>query len=271
MAQQPAKKQLRTQIRARIRALSESEATRQSALLQERFLQSDVYANTKAFGIYLPMRGSSTEGKSSTAREAGTLRIIATALYRDGKRVFVPTVATMGPPPRMGFSELRAEVGGGDDGEHKEAITAIKQEQGKRRPDEQDDEAGHEARCARFQQEILSRLPVSKFGIPEPPLDLATEAGRAANAEAIRAMDTILVPGVGFSKETCDRIGQGAGFYDRWIAESYGAVDDKAASARPTLVGYGFNEQFLHEFPRDVCAEWDQKMDALLSPDGWAA
>ena len=55
-----------------------------------------------------------------------------------------------------------------------------------------------------------SRMIKNRYGIPEPE-------HRAGTAKQARALDLIAVPLVGFNRH-CDRIGMGAGYYDRALA-----------------------------------------------------
>ena len=58
----------------------------------------------------------------------------------------------------------------------------------------------------------LTQTRANRYGIPEP-------VHRAGTALQAREMDLILVPLVGFN-DRCDRIGMGAGYYDRSLADS---------------------------------------------------
>ncbi|CAD7928695.1 unnamed protein product [Amoebophrya sp. A120] len=310
------KSQLRKEVRALLRVLSDAEVADQCAALQKHFLNSEVYQNAASVGIYLPMQ---KKGR----REAWTEHVIATALFQDGKRVFLPTVSG---PERMGFSELKAGAGKdslnqnsedsasrrrGKDAEYLHAAigqdtTRQVAEKFSPKQAEDDDPPHHKydvdgAELLGPLDDLIKKcLVLSAYGIPEPPLDLATEDGREANAEAARLMDVIVVPGVAFSAGSKSRIGQGAGYYDRWIAENLSArkverdalqkqkgLNDEYGNSnrddfdcprdeelnpkprRAVLVGYGFREQLPEKFPDGVECAWDQKLDYILTPDGW--
>ena len=74
------KKQLRSEIRARKRAMTEEEIQEKSRLLTEKFLATDAYRNARTIYGYLPYN-----------QEVRTVPLLEQAL-RDGKRVAVPKV-----------------------------------------------------------------------------------------------------------------------------------------------------------------------------------
>lgn len=64
--------------------------------------------------------------------------------------------------------------------------------------------------------------------------------------------DWVLMPGVAFTMR-CERLGYGAGFYDRLIAEG-----ESDQAARPTLVAAAFDTQMVAQLPMsstDRCAD----------------
>ena len=74
------KKQLRSEIRARKRAMTEEEIREKSRILTEKFLATEAYRNACTLYGYLPYN-----------QEVRTLPLLEQAL-RDGKRVAVPKV-----------------------------------------------------------------------------------------------------------------------------------------------------------------------------------
>jgi 5-formyltetrahydrofolate cyclo-ligase len=67
------------------------------------------------------------------------------------------------------------------------------------------------------------------------------------------AIDVLIVPGVAFTREG-DRIGQGGGWYDRFLA-----------AVRPdcTVIGVCFDEQLVDELPTEP---HDVRMEYLVTP-----
>lgn len=84
----------------------------------------------------------------------------------------------------------------------------------------------------------------TSFGIIEPPAD----APQISPTE----IDVAIVPGVAFDV-SCRRIGHGAGYYDRLLAEMSHAV----------TVGLAFDAQVLAEVPSE---EHDVSLDVLVTP-----
>lgn len=124
--------------------------------------------------------------------------------------------------------------------------------------------------------------PRNKWGIPEPPV---TKANVAKPGD----IDLLIVPGLAFDTHG-HRLGQGKGYYDRFIAKmrdnSDGDSDDKikkdgnSERKKPILVGVCLEEQFLEDVPhgvdlgvRDVgsggiipVSDHDYIMDMVLTP-----
>lgn len=74
------KKQLRSEIRARKRAMTEAEIVEKSRILTEKFLATDFYRNARTVYGYLPYN-----------QEVRTVPLLEQAI-RDGKQVAVPKV-----------------------------------------------------------------------------------------------------------------------------------------------------------------------------------
>ena len=99
--------------------------------------------------------------------------------------------------------------------------------------------------------------PRNRWGIPEPP-----HAFAASDVASPGDIDLLIVPGLAFDVDG-RRLGQGKGYYDRFIARMRGEDDnsDRRSSERtttggggkiPLLVGVCLEEQFLHEVPHGV-------------------
>jgi 5-formyltetrahydrofolate cyclo-ligase len=83
-----------------------------------------------------------------------------------------------------------------------------------------------------------------RFGIAEPD----------RTAPVAATLDLVVVPGVAFDPRG-GRVGQGAGFYDRWLA---------ATQPRPFTVGVCFAAQLVEEVPRE---RHDIDLDAVVTED----
>ena len=101
--------------------------------------------------------------------------------------------------------------------------------------------------CA-YQADTL--LKKNQFNIPEPPLSLDT-------CIAPQAIDLVLVPLVGFT-EKGQRLGMGAGFYDR----SFAFLLNSSRSARPFLLGLAYEWQKLTTFTEK---NWDVPLNAVIT------
>ena len=78
------------------------------------------------------------------------------------------------------------------------------------------------------------RLVVSKFGIPEPAYDAAL---------VNQTPDLVIVPAIAFDCQTHNRIGFGAGYYDRFLAGYHGAT----VALVPTVMKYDAAQWPLEE------------------------
>jgi 5-formyltetrahydrofolate cyclo-ligase len=98
--------------------------------------------------------------------------------------------------------------------------------------------------------------PKNKWNIPEPPMVYTEE-----NDHSIRAqpgdIDLLIVPGLGFDQYG-GRLGQGKGYYDRFIAKI-------RTDRRPLLVGVGLEPSFLAA-NRIPMLEHDYHMDIVITP-----
>jgi 5-formyltetrahydrofolate cyclo-ligase len=90
-------------------------------------------------------------------------------------------------------------------------------------------------------------LVTNRFGIGEPPADRRDD--RPATD-----LDVVVVPCVALDRNG-NRLGFGAGFYDRALA---------AADAQPLTVAVAFGRQVVAELPR---REWDVPVGVVLTED----
>lgn len=95
--------------------------------------------------------------------------------------------------------------------------------------------------------------PRNKWGIPEPPSDMQVVMAKPGD------LDLIVVPGLSFDKAG-SRLGQGKGYYDRFIARmSLGSGSAKP----PYLVAVALDCQLVESIP---VGEHDRPMDMVLLP-----
>ena len=96
--------------------------------------------------------------------------------------------------------------------------------------------------------------PRNKGDIPEPPPDMPIITAKPGD------IDVLVVPGLAFDRNG-DRLGQGKGYYDRFIERMCKDKDTKA----PFLVAVGLQAQLVDE--NIPIAQYDRRMDMVLLPE----
>ncbi|BAN70180.1 5-formyltetrahydrofolate cyclo-ligase [endosymbiont of unidentified scaly snail isolate Monju] len=99
-------------------------------------------------------------------------------------------------------------------------------------------------------------MVANRFGIPEPPCDIALRRGA-------QWMDLILMPLLGFDRH-CHRLGMGGGFYDRTLAFTRG----RRLLRRPLLIGLAHDAQRCEDLP---VAPWDVSPHMIVTPTACVA
>lgn len=105
-----------------------------------------------------------------------------------------------------------------------------------------------------FSSEDISSFPLSKWGIPEPPVD-----GKRDDAMQCLDVDLFLVPGVAFD-HSFNRLGHGRGYYDRFLNAMEVKLQARQAKL-PPLVGLAFREQMVESVPMEP---HDRRLDAVF-------
>ena len=100
--------------------------------------------------------------------------------------------------------------------------------------------------------------PKNKWGIPEPPVDSKYHIAQPGD------IDLLIVPGLGFDSKG-GRLGQGKGYYDRFIQKMRDGVENVEGNPKkPVLVAVGLNPSFVSEgIPM---AEHDFRMQKVCLP-----
>jgi len=96
--------------------------------------------------------------------------------------------------------------------------------------------------------------PRNKWGIPEPPPDATLSVAKPGD------IDVLVVPGLGFDRNG-DRLGQGKGYYDRFIERMMMVPGQRKP---PLLVSVGLSCQLVDSIP---VQQYDRRMDVVLLPD----
>jgi 5-formyltetrahydrofolate cyclo-ligase len=94
----------------------------------------------------------------------------------------------------------------------------------------------------------FDNLKTGAYEILEPNLGICSQV----DSEEI---DFVLLPGVAFD-ESGSRLGQGGGYYDRFL---------ETLSSKVTLVGYSFEEQISSE--KLILEEHDRKVNFIITPE----
>jgi 5-formyltetrahydrofolate cyclo-ligase len=96
--------------------------------------------------------------------------------------------------------------------------------------------------------ENLSDLVEGRYGVFEPPAD--------AREVAPGDLDLILVPGLAFDPRG-NRLGRGAGFYDRFLADP---------AVRGVVCGVALEAQIVQDVPTDP---WDIRLHLIATESRW--
>ena len=104
--------------------------------------------------------------------------------------------------------------------------------------------------------------PKNKWQIPEPPDDMPRIIAQQGD------IDLLIVPGLAFDCSG-NRLGQGKGYYDRFIEKMTTTTDDDdgSSSNRFPLLAVGLQPQLLDENETIPVDEYDIKMDMIVLPD----
>jgi len=101
----------------------------------------------------------------------------------------------------------------------------------------------------------IDAFPPGRWNIPEPARDGPV---RVEACDQGSELDLIVVPGLAFDQKG-GRLGQGAGFYDRYLAK----IQECKGAATVKLVGVTLDELMIAEVPRD---DLDFLMHTVLWP-----
>uniref|UniRef100_A0A7S1Z7M3 5-formyltetrahydrofolate cyclo-ligase n=1 Tax=Trieres chinensis TaxID=1514140 RepID=A0A7S1Z7M3_TRICV len=127
---------------------------------------------------------------------------------------------------------------------------------------QQTDEIAHNV--AKAHRLFYHDWPRNKWGIPEPPTDIDHEAASPGD------IDLLVVPGLAFDRAG-GRLGQGKGYYDRFITKMRGDRSREADSngaGKPLLVAAALEASFLEGEDTVPMSEHDYPMDMLVLPSG---
>jgi 5-formyltetrahydrofolate cyclo-ligase len=107
----------------------------------------------------------------------------------------------------------------------------------------------------------IETFPKTKWGIPEPPVELLEAA---TDGTSLGVIDTILVPGMAFDTK-CGRMGRGKGYYDCFI-ERCTTINASFGKPEPKKIGICLDEQMVLEGETVPMAAHDRYMDCIITP-----
>lgn len=220
-----ARQALRRTMLARRAALPPDEAARLGDAAQNALLASLAWQAARQVLLYVAVRN-----------EAATARLLDAA-WADGKQVLLPRCVTSAPASSTNAA----------------ASSANAPATGTAPPTADCDNEMCLAPCA-----CAADLAPGRYGIAEPDptrcpaIDMDAEPGHASAF----APDLAIIPGVAFDRQG-NRLGHGAGYYDRFLAHP--------AMARTALVGLAYAFQIVPALP---VAPWDRPVHALCTEEG---
>lgn len=177
------KKALRAEIKSKLAALNEDKVEKQSQIAQDTLLSLQQYQDASRISIYLSMPSG----------EVRTDRIVRDALAK-GKTVFIPYIYSL---PASGATESKPR--------NKKMMTML----------------------SLTSAVEFAGLKRDSWGIPYLPTQSIEERENAtggrgisgsSGAEEASGLDLVVIPGVAFDRDM-NRIGHGAGFYDRFLTQ----------------------------------------------------
>jgi len=205
--------------------------TSQSNSVFKKLFTLPQYAQAKSIGFFLSMPNYEIQTKSA----------IQKIVNEDGKVLYVPKVGLdfeecdmdlicCDTTPASSSSENKSGGSGGEESGSKSAI-------------------------------FYDNWPRNKWGIPEPPLPSSTYTDTNINDTIAKPgdIDLLIVPGLAFDSNGC-RLGQGKGYYDRFIAKMRCQEEKK----KPLLVGVCLEEQFLDTIPNGLDLGSDGKSSGII-------
>jgi len=103
--------------------------------------------------------------------------------------------------------------------------------------------------------------PRNKWGIPEPPGDTPMELAQPGD------IDVLVVPGLAFDRKG-NRLGQGKGYYDRFMARMFATDSDGDNKKKPPLlIAVGLSCQLVEDTNTIPVNKHDFPVDWILVPE----
>jgi 5-formyltetrahydrofolate cyclo-ligase len=193
------KKDLRREIRGRMKQISAEEIKTQSAQVWERVFALPQYQAAKSVGLFVSM----------PTGEIQTDVALNKVLLVDKKTLYVPRVGLDFEQCDMSLIKVHTESSSPGNTNQNQNGTMFY----------------HDWLC-------------NKWSIPEPPINDTNDEAKAGD------IDLLIVPGCAFDSRG-NRMGQGKGYYDRFIEKVTISGDKDGTPKRPLLLAVGLEAQFL--------------------------
>ncbi|KAM3419571.1 hypothetical protein BST61_g2911 [Cercospora zeina] len=238
---------LRSEIQSRLSSLSPQTLTSQSQTAQNIILHSPQYQSATRIGIYLSMPHS----------EAGTDLLVRDALSKTSdetdKKVFVPYVYSVKNEDESSKKRTMKVM-------DMLRLETVEEYQGLERDGWGIPVLGEEGIGER--ENAMGGRGLALRG------DSGEGEGEGREEEEDEEkeggfLDLIVVPAVAFDREL-NRLGHGAGFYDRFLTRNFG---DGKNGQKPYLFGLCLAEQIVPD-GKLVMEPWDWRVDAVAVGDG---
>jgi 5-formyltetrahydrofolate cyclo-ligase len=224
---QEKKRLLRKTIRSKLSQMSHEEITRQSNLVWDKVFQLPQYQSSQSVGLFLSMPSGEIHTHSACER-----------VLSDGKTLYLPRVG-------LDFEKCDMELV-----RVASSSSSSSQLQEERSSDN------------RSPLTFYEHWPRNKWGIPEPP---SVEGDGDNHIAKPGDIDLMIVPGLGFDRSG-GRLGQGKGYYDRFLWKMKSKDGKKKEQDRPVLVAVGLEPSFVSEGTIPM-SHHDFRMDMVVLPD----
>jgi len=225
------KQALRKDIRGKLKALSPDEIRQQSVAVWDRLKKLPAYQQAQSIGLFLSMPKG----------EIDTDPALAHAIEM-GKTIYVPQVG-------QNFESADMEL-----------IRVVQQVKGTTQSSTASSAAAESSSGSSQTVELFHRnWPRNKWGIPEPPADMPLHEAQPGD------IDVLVIPGLAFDSAG-DRLGQGKGYYDRFMARMLAVDRNHDDKKPPVLVAVGLTCQLV-DVGQIPVHEHDVPVDWLLLPN----
>lgn len=229
------KQSLRRQIRSQLQVMSDDAIQKQSTMVWERLVRDiPAYQTAQSIGLFLSMPHG----------EIDTNMALLHAIQH-GKTIYVPHVGTNFENANMDLIQVTANA----PATTTTGLTSNENNNSTNNKDSSND-------MPMFHHD----WPRNKWGIPEPPPEM-----KPYQMAQPGDIDILIVPGLAFDRYG-NRLGQGKGYYDRFIARMLMGAKDKDSAPSPVLVAVGLRCQFFHDNVIPV-NEYDVPVDWIILPD----